>query len=422
MRASGLHLVRAISEGVPCTIDQSEWSHALMRANLDTPSIARFSTASSNFVVCSRVNAEHRQGVGEDLVCTKLPLPQLTANRNGDANKQQMVMYDGHLRTKGQHARGSACQEWFNSKLSTYKRLRFADRRLIQEELEAFRAKCTEKSAQLLDQMVDQWRIIWRAADDEQNNLVLLVALPGREVQSEVIALRGSPGETSLVPVANIVEEYKSLPSKPRHQRALHDPTLEILPPPPQCCATPQPEHKPLVFGCCAKKQKRLSISALGRTQDAHGFLMPAILSLGRLAWECLLAVRTRDRVPMDRASGRRSAGCADHLVGLQVSAKDAVLRTLPLGGVGRCHLEGVSAGDRFVLPKDFPTLLQYNDACFNLSAADLEWKVVRLAWRWPEVAGTFFLMEIAAVGEESTKVEAAPIKKWRKLSKDNDF
>ena len=142
----------------------------MMRADLESPTGARSSTASSNFVVCSLVNAEHRQHVREDLVCTPCSVPQLAAHRNGDASTQPLVLYDGQLRPKRRRG-GNLFQEWFNSKLSTYKRLRCTDdRRLSQEELEAFRAKCADKGAQRFDQEVDQWRYLFRV---EQKKLTV---------------------------------------------------------------------------------------------------------------------------------------------------------------------------------------------------------------------------------------------------------
>ena len=176
----------------------------------------------------------------------------------------------------------------------------------------------------------------------------------------------------------------------------------------------PHPEHKPLLFGCWAKTKSVCRFQLSAERKMLLSFLCQRLSrwvdALGKASSPCehMIVFRGTGPRPEDRRDVPMILLDCRYRPKMQYS--------------GRCHLEGVSAGDRFVLPKDFPTLLQYNDACFNLSAADLEWKVVRLAWRWPEVAGTFFLMGIAAVGEESAKVEAAPIKKRRKLSKDNDF
>ena len=131
-------------------------------------------------------------------------------------------------------------------------------------------AMCADKWAQLSDQEVDRWRYLSRVAADErmrQARLGSLVALPGRDVQSEAeviqgIGLWGSPGKSSLVPVAKIVEECNRSSWKARRRRSFHDPTLEVLSPPRRCCAMPHPEHKPLLFGCWAETKTSVDSSS----------------------------------------------------------------------------------------------------------------------------------------------------------------
>lgn len=274
MELRGMHILRAVNDGVQVSVDFSERSHAQMRQDMKSSGRAKSASASANRVYCHQVRAELIQRGWPDFAAEPLAAPGC-----GSAAEPRE---EGVLAERAKPRVINTFLAFLNFRMESYKSSFSEGRPMTAQEMDRVRVRAREAWARMTPEEQDRWMILRRArraeAEAQPHGHALLPAGSAKDSKTKVsVPLWLLPLQDSRAPLSTqaLCSSYSRFVS--RDARLVYDDPKTIVTgqvPARASALPPNPDGADFVFGCCNSRKNVCRFMLASEVLERMGMIL----------------------------------------------------------------------------------------------------------------------------------------------------